>query len=389
LIESPKSISGLRTRSEEEQDRAGYKHTLREILQQPATITATCEGMLASSEQLKKICRTVHGVVLTGSGSSEYVGHCVSFALQQNLRIPVETIATGALLTHGKKALPPTRPLLMVSMARSGDSPESASSLLRMLEADPGVSHVVITCNANGKLASQFRDDKRVIVISLDERTNDRSLVMTSSFTAMAIAARGLGLLDAPDKYRTIARHTSATIKGLLEHSGDALLSAGQLGFNRAVYLASAPRHGSAREAGLKMLEMTAGRVATLAETYLGLRHGPMSFLDKQTLAVCFLSSNPVTRAYEADVMRELDRKNLGLCKVILGEDIPADLKRPGDVVAECKGLSNLGDEDGAIVDVVVAQLLAFGRCLKEGLRPDSPSEKGIINRVVNDFELH
>ncbi len=383
------SISDLRSRPEEEQDRAGYKHTLREILQQPATITATCEGMLASSEQLKKLCRTVHGVVLTGSGSSEYVGHCVSFALQQNLRIPVETIATGALLTHGKKALPPTRPLLMVFIARSGDSPESASSLLRMLEANPGVSHVVITCNSNGKLATQFRDDKRVTMIALDERTNDRSLVMTSSFTAMAIAARGLGLLDAPDKYRTIARHTSATVERLLEQSADALLSVGQLGFIRAVYLASAPRHGAAREAGLKMLEMTAGRVVTLAETYLGLRHGPMSFLDKQTLAVCFLSSNPVTRAYEADVMRELDRKNLGLCKVILGEDIPADLKRPGDVAVECKGLSNLGDEDGAIVDVVAGQLLAFGRCLKEGLRPDSPSENGIINRVVQDFELH
>ncbi len=345
--------------------------------------------MLTSTEQLKQFCRTVESIVLTGSGSSEYVGNCVSFALQHNLGKHVEAIASGALLTNVSSALPPARPLLMVSIARSGDSPESAGCLLRMLESEPDVRHLVITCNATGKLASRFRDDQRVTVIALDERTNDRSLVMTSSFTAMAIAARGLGLLDAPDRYRSIARRTSATIEHLIQHDADTLLSVSQLGFNRAVYLASATRFGVVREAGLKMLEMTAGRVATLGETYLGLRHGPMSFLDKQTLIVCFVSGNPVTRAYEVDLIRELDHKNLGLCKVILGEGVPADIRRPEDVVIECQGLSKLGDEDSGIVDVVAAQLLAFGRCLKEGLRPDSPSQSGIINRVVEDFQLH
>jgi tagatose-6-phosphate ketose/aldose isomerase len=33
--------------------------------------------------------------------------------------------------------------------------------------------------------------------------------------------------------------------------------------------------------------------------------------------------------------------------------------------------------------------LLAFFRCLKEGLRPDSPSETGVIQRVVESFTLH
>ena len=137
------------------------------------------------------------------------------------------------------------------------------------------------------------------------------------------------------------------------------------------------------------MLEMTAGRVTTLCETYLGLRHGPMSYVHKDTLVVCFLSSDPTIRAYEADLLRELDQKELGLLKVIVGEDVPKELVQANDVVVECRGLRELGDQNAPIIDVVVGQLLGFFRCLDEGLRPDSPSEDGIINRVVQSFTLH
>ena len=60
------------------------------------------------------------------------------------------------------------------------------------------------------------------------------------------------------------------------------------------------------------MLEMTAGEVTTFPETYLGLRHGPMAAVDEGALVVCFLSADPVVRAFEVDLMRELDRKKLG-----------------------------------------------------------------------------
>jgi tagatose-6-phosphate ketose/aldose isomerase len=139
----------------------------------------------------------------------------------------------------------------------------------------------------------------------------------------------------------------------------------------------------------LKMLEMTAGRVTTLCETYLGFRHGPMSYAQQDTLIVAFLSSNSVLRAYEADLLQELDRKKLGLSKLIVGEKIPAAVLRNGDVAIECPGLAELGDQDSATIHVIVGQLLGFFRCLEEGLRPDSPSEDGIIQRVVEKFPLH
>jgi len=126
-----------------------------------------------------------------------------------------------------------------------------------------------------------------------------------------------------------------------------------------------------------------------MSETYLGVRHGPMSYVHEDTLVVCFFSSDPTLRRYESDLLREFDQKELGLLKVIVGEDVPADLVREGDVVIECKGLAQLGDDNSPVIDVTAGQLLAFFRCLEEGLRPDSPSEDGVISRVVQTFALH
>jgi len=139
----------------------------------------------------------------------------------------------------------------------------------------------------------------------------------------------------------------------------------------------------------LKMLEMTAGKVGAMSETYLGLRHGPMSYIHPDTLVICFLSSDPTIRAYECDLMRELDQKNLGLLKLVVGDDVPADVVRHHDVVIDCPGLAQAGDDNTPVIDVVVGQLLGFFRCMHEGLRPDSPSEGGVINRVVQSFTLH
>ena len=203
------------------------------------------------------------------------------------------------------------------------------------------------------------------------------------------LAARFLGLITQPDTYRIICERSSKIASELLNTHFDTLARVANVRFRRAAYLGTASRFGAAREAALKMLEMTAGRVTTLCETYLGLRHGPMSYVDKDTLVVCFLSSDPTIRAYEADLLRELDQKELGLLKLIIGEDVPKEVLRPNDVVIECRGLREVGDQNAPVIDVVVGQLLGFFRCLNEGLRPDSPSEDGIINRVVQSFTLH
>ena len=379
----------LLSQSREEQERNGYFHTLREILQQPSTWLDTAERMLGKAAELSPLVEGIRSLALTGSGSSEYAGVCVRLVLQNALGVATQTVGGGALLTHGVRAIPPERPGLMISLARSGDSPESVGAVSLMLDTAPRMRHLVITCNQQGRLATTYRDDPRVQVVALDERTNDRSLVMTSSFTNIVLAARALGMLQFPDRYRALCRDLSERAGRLLGTSFPILSRVAATDFNRVLFLGSGSRFGAARESALKMLEMTAGRVIAISETYLGLRHGPMSLIHSDTLVVCFLSSDPQIRAYESDLIRELSRKQLGLGKLIFGERIPKDLAGAADVVVECAGGASLSDEDWPVLDVIVGQVLAFFRCRKEGFQPDSPSSDGVIQRVVQSFALH
>jgi tagatose-6-phosphate ketose/aldose isomerase len=379
----------LLSRTPEGQRQLGYYHTLREILQQPSTWLQTCSLMLDCAPALKASVQGIAGLVLTGSGSSEYAGDCVSLALQQDLGITTQAIGGGRLLTDGRRALPPPRPALLVSLARSGDSPESCGALSLLLELEPEVRHLVLTCNQAGSLAKTYQDHPQVRVVTMPASTNDQSLVMTSSFTNLALAARFLGLLEQPQTYQAICGQLSTIVEEMISAHFGSLATVAAAKFSRAVFLGSGSRFAATREAALKMLEMTSGRVPTLCETYLSFRHGPMTYVQDDTLLVCFLSSDPVTRAYESDLLRELDQKELGLLKLIVGEDVPQELAREDDVVLACRGLAQAGDDNTAIVHVVVGQLLAFLRCLEEGLRPDLPSQGGIINRVVQSFQLH
>jgi tagatose-6-phosphate ketose/aldose isomerase len=376
-------------RPEAEQKRLGYFHTLQEICQQPWTWPRTCDRMIASRDRLRVDMAGIRSLALTGSGSSEYAAECVCLPLRNELGICTESISGGALLMYGGKSLPKERPGLLVSLARSGDSPESSGVVELILDTEPEFRHVVVTCNEQGSLARAWRAHQRVHVITLPAETQDKSLVMTSSFTNLLLAARFLGMLDRPDGYRKLCERLSRITQELIRSNFDILAKIAAGDFRRAVFLGSGSRFAAAREAALKMLELTAGRVTTLCETYLGFRHGPMSYVQDDTLIVCNLSCDSTIRAYELDLLHELDRKKLGLCKVIVGENIPDSAIRAGDEVIECRGLTEPGDGETSVVYVVVAQLLAFFRCLEEGLQPDSPSEGGIINRVVGKFPLH
>ena len=389
LISGDAKAAELFGRADAEKVRLGYFHTLQEICQQPWTWLRTCERMIAARETLRQSLKDIQCLALTGSGSSEYAVECVRLALQNELGVCAESISGGALLMYEGKVLPPGRPGLLVSVARSGDSPESSGVIGLLLNTQPAITHLVITCNEQGRLAKAWPDQQKVRVITLPPETHDRSLVMTSSFTNLLLAVRFLGMLERAEQYRALCGRVSQIVETMIRSYFQTFAIVASTRFQRAVFLGSGSRFAAAREAALKMLEMTAGRVTTLSETFLGFRHGPMSYAHDDALIVCLVSCDPTLRAYELDLLRELNRKELGLIKVIVGEGIPGSVVAKGDVVIECPGMAGLGSEDDVTIHVVAAQLLAFFRCLEEGLMPDSPSEDGVISRVVEKFPLH
>jgi tagatose-6-phosphate ketose/aldose isomerase len=372
-----------------ERQQRGFGLTLREICQQPLTWPRTAEAMASAAERIRRALDGggIHdrsgSLMLTGSGSSFFAGECAAASLQASLGVPARAVPAGMVLTHPLGVLPPSGRYLAVSLARSGDSPESGAVVER-LQRDERAGQLLITCNREGALARRYRATPRIETVILPDETNDQSLVMTSSFTNLVFAARSLA--DSGERTRQTAARLAAAARVLLtERVGD-LAALARRAYPVAVYLGSGGLLGVAHESGLKMLESNAGRVVTLADSFLGLRHGPMAAVGEDSLVVAFLSSDPVVRAYERDVLLELQRKGLGRWRLCVGAGMPPEIApEPEDVRLD---VGPLDDIEVGLLGAIAGQLLAFFRCLEGGGRPDSPSS-GVIRRVVESFSIH
>lgn len=241
------TLGTLLAPSHEEQLRRGYGHTLREIGQQPVTWIETAGRMHALDPPITESLAGVSAVVFTGSGSSVYAAECVAPCLQRSLGVPVSAVPAGLILTHPDTCLPPSGPFLLVSLARSGNSPESRAVVDWLLESRPQARHLFLTCNREGALATSYRDRPGVRTVVLDAKTDDRSLVMTSSFTNLVLAARSLA--GDPRSCEARAQAVAGAAASLLREKADALAEVARSGFGSVVYLGSGCRIGSAREA--------------------------------------------------------------------------------------------------------------------------------------------
>ena len=121
-----------------------------------------------------------------------------------------------------------------------------------------------------------------------------------------------------------------------------------------------------------------------VTETYLGLRHGPMSFLRADTLVLCLLSSDPVRRLYEMDLIRELRSKRLGYSVGIAGAVEHGALF--DDVIPAV--LPEAPDDMRTPFEILIPQLLGYHLSRGLGLNPDNPSPNGVISRVVQGVTI-
>ena len=205
---------------------------------------------------------------------------------------------------------------------------------------------------------------------------------MTSAFSNLVLAGLVLAQPDAvAAKVDEFSKHATA----LLPDIDRACRRAATRTRDRIVVLSSSPSLGWAREAGLKTLEMTAGHFPVITETYLGLRHGPMSFVKPDTLVLCLLSSDPVRRLYEADLIHELRSKKIGY---LIGIADPADLEGLFDEVIPAIA-PQANDALRTPYEIMGPQLFGYYLSLRIGLNPDNPSPDGVINRVVQGVRIH
>jgi tagatose-6-phosphate ketose/aldose isomerase len=242
----------------------------------------------------------------------------------------------------------------------------------------PNILQLAITCNQESSLVQSGLNG----LIVLDPRTNDRSLVMTGSFSNLVLAGLSLAQPQIAAHTADLATERAKSLLPVIDKECHRIAARVR---DRIVVLSSSPLLGWAREAGLKILEMTGGHFPVVTETYLGLRHGPMSFLREDTLVLCLLSSDPVRRLYEIDLIQELRTKRLGYS---VGIAATVDHGSLFDNVIPAV-LPDAPDDMRTPFEVLIPQLLGYHLSRGIGLNPDNPSPDGVITRVVQGVTIH
>lgn len=368
------------------------RHTPAEIAQQPSVWRKTAERVAELADRLRSLLDGCEEIVLTGAGSSYFVGVSAEAALAARLGLPVRAVPSTEIVMDPETCLP-RRPFALISFARSGNSPEG-NAAFRLAEAlrQDAVRHIVITCNEEGELAQLARGGRRPAqIVLLPQEANDRGLAMTSSFTGMVVAALGLGFLSDTGAWRDVSAALAEAGAAFVRAADALMASVAQRPIERAFFVGARPFYGAALESHLKVQEMTDGAVLGKAEETLGLRHGPMAGIDPATLVVLFFSASPYRRRYETDLVRELAAKGLGAARVVLCGQADPLWRQSAHHVLEFDPAGRFALPDDLVTPLLVvpAQLFGLHKGMGLGLAPDSPSRNRVINRVVQGVTIY
>ena len=372
----------------------GAEITTREIYQQPDVWKEAFEAYQEKREEIAAFLQDIAAkhdyikVILTGAGTSAYVGDTLVPYFKEvydERKWNFNAIATTDIVANPQTYLKKEVPTVLVSFARSGNSPESVATVDLAKALVDELYQVTITCAAEGKLALQAHGDDRNLLLLQPAASNDAGFAMTSSFTSMMLTAL---LVFDPTEFAVKAERfevLSSLARKVLDNVAD-VKELVDLDFNRVIYLGAGPFFGLAHEAQLKILELTAGQVATMYESPVGFRHGPKSLINEDTVVLVFGSTTDYTRQYDLDLVREVAGDKIAR-RVVLLSDQTFGLETVKEVALGCGGVLN--DVYRVFPYIVYGQLFALLTSLKVGNRPDTPSPTGTVNRVVQGVIIH
>jgi tagatose-6-phosphate ketose/aldose isomerase len=388
-------LSGL---SRQEKADRGLTHTPGEILQQPETWATTFLGFQQRQPEIEAFLASArispgspqHPIVfLIGAGTSDYIGQALACLFQQRWQCEVAAVASTDLLTNMEDYVLRDRQYLWISFSRSGDSAEGVAVLERALAQYPNIFHMIISCNANGKMIRTHRRSRRVFALLLDDAVNDRGLAMTGSFSNMLICGQCLANIWTIDEYEPILHALIASGEKFLERAADSAAMLAEGPYTSVCFTGSGALKAIAKESALKVSELTAGRIRTMSESSLGLRHGPLAALNEETLFVGFVSSDKRRQQYEIDLLNEIGSKSVVPTRVAVGIEANQELANACEFFATSGLRLPIPDAYRPPLDVIFGQMLGLFFSLRCNLKPDAPSPNGVISRVVQNVNIH
>lgn len=363
--------------------------TTKEILGQPNLWRQTYEDYLSEKEKIESFLEKLvakHGylrVLFTGAGTSQYVGDTVQRSLLElgdTKKYRFESMGTTDIVSSPATTLEKDTPTLLVSFARSGNSPESIAAVNLVDQVVTDSYHLILTCAKEGKLAIQGEEQENTLVHLLPDASNDQGFAMTGSCTSMILVST-LIFSKEDDKEKAVQVEAAAQLTEDIFGREVEIMNAFDESLNRVIYVGSGPLAALAREAQLKLLELTAGKVATLYDSSMGLRHGPKSFVDEKTAIFVMVSNNAYTRQYDLDVYEEVKADGIAKHIQVIGQDLTE-----GFVL---KAVPNLKDAYLALPMLAYAQVISLNTSILVKNTPDTPSASGTVNRVVKGVIIH
>lgn len=369
----------------------GALFTAAEISNQPFLWKKTASFFAVSAIDinnfLQSAYREVNSIILTGAGTSAFIGLSLHGAFFKKTNILSQAVATTDIVSHPEQYFSKTQVPLIISFARSGNSPESCAALKLADKFSKKCFHLIITCSNDGALAG-YQSVNPVFIFALPEESNDKSLAMTGSYSSMLLAGLLTAYINERDFCEKQLQLVIQSAENILKKYAKHIYALAEKQFQRAVFLGSGPLFGTATEAALKLQELTDGQIICKADTYLGFRHGPKAVIDENTLVMYFFSNNEYVLQYETDLVHSMKNGTAAMFQLCVSNNkienidideqinyLPADEKIAEDFLPLCS--------------VLPAQMLGFYKSLQLGLMPDAPSVSGAISRVVQGVNIY
>ncbi len=369
--------------------------TIHEIYQQPATWRKTCAQLAACKDELQKFLDQVvkaedFDIVLTGAGTSEFVGNSLYHALNKKYNFKVKSYASTDIVPNPEDTLSRTKPTLLVNFGRSGNSPESVGNVEAAEVVCENIYHLFVTCNSEGALSKLADKHDNCFALNLTPETHDKSFAMTSSYSNMYLATYLALNLDRLDEITAAVEKICVAGENFLDNQYDAVAKiVSEFDFDRIVYLGNIALKGVAQESALKMLELTAGKVATMYDSQLGFRHGPKSIINPTTLTVAYLSDDAYRRQYELDLIKEMSGQRKGNKIAVVYNRTCEGIEELVDYAIQINVGADMENIMLGLDFIMFAQTLAVMKSLSMGITPDNPCPTGEVNRVVKGVILY
>ncbi len=326
-------------------------------------------------------------VVFTGAGTSDYVGDTCAPYLRHAGNSDLydfKPVASTDIVSAPLDFLRPEDPTLLVSFARSGNSPESLAAVDVARKVCHNIKFLNLTCAPEGKLAVEAADDPNALTI-LIPRANDKGFAMTGSYSCMELLSTLIFDEASLEQKESWVETAAAMGEDVIAREDEiAAFLAGD--FNRVTYLGSGSFGGLAQEAQLKILELAHGLVATSYDTSMGYRHGPKSFVDDKTLLFVFVNNCAYTRQYDLDILNECNGEQIAQKIIGIQQDLDPNFEGESFTFS---GFDTLPEAYLALPFIMVGQVVSLLNSVRVGNTPDTPSPTGTVTRVVHGVTIH